>query len=314
MKITDKILESSKFVMNNTKDVKINYEKLKEFANKVKKEKNKKTNWIYQAPINLETLSEQEYIGLFWTFNMLSFSYWGNQHWNVTYKGKTQTRSSYNLIFTFERARDEGINIFKPKVQAIISEKEMRHVLRANTELSLIDKRTEILNEIGTEIINNYSGSFLKFIQEANYDGEFLLEKIINKFPSFDDTTKYKGKKIYFYKRAQALVQSLRVPFKKYQGLINCENLTALADYKMPPLYRDLRIFEYSKGLAKKIDNKELLKRRGELVTSIRAALVQSIHYGAKIADLTDAEFNDYSWLLAKEASSEFHRDRTWDY
>jgi len=29
---------------------------------------------------------------------------------------------------------------------------------------------------------------------------------------------------------------------------------------------------------------------------------------------LTDAELNDYSWLIAKEASSEYHRDRTWDY
>ena len=81
-------------------------------------------------------------------------------------------------------------------------------------------------------------------MKQANGDAVKLLDIIISAFPSFDDVSTFNGKKIYFYKRAQLLVSDIYQLFggEGYGNLINIDQLTACADYKLPQSLRTLGI------------------------------------------------------------------------
>lgn len=312
--IIDKIIESTSYVIENSKHVKINQDKIEEFCKKFDGKKMERTDWTKEVPINFNVMDVEEYINHQVTFNALSFSYWGEPYWNITYKNKTYVKGSWSMNNALIRSKEEGFDIRKPTNQANITKKELGFALRGNTEIPLLQERVEILKEIGSHLIKYYDGKFINFIKEANYDGEKLLEKLINEFPSFDDTAIYKGKKVYFYKRAQALMQSLKNSFKEYNGLTNWERSTALPDYIMPVKMRAEGMVEFDKDLSHLVDNKIELPRRGIYEINIRSAEKEVIHRVAVKLGLTDSEVNDHFWLTGRESKGEYIRVRTTDY
>lgn len=92
-----------------------------------------------------------------------------------------------------------------------------------------------------------YSGKINLLLEKSNGDALKLLEIIVQDFPSFRDISLYKGKEIYFYKRAQLLVSDLcQMLSKRSTPSKNVDQLTACADYKLPQILRRFGIFEYA--------------------------------------------------------------------
>jgi hypothetical protein len=308
---TNEILESTSYVVEHSKHVQLNKDNIAEFCKTIPLN-NKQTDWLKDSPVPLDNLTDKEKAHLMMAFNSLSFSYWGDPSWRVTYDGKTNDRGSWSLIASIVRAKEEGIDILNPKIQANISRKELKHILRGNVEIPLLDERLAIINQVGTKISRDYNNDFRNMISQANYDATKLLSKVIESFPLFEDTAQYDGQRVCFYKRAQALVESI-------DSLENADKLTALADYKLPVPLRDAKILTYSPELEQMIDNKQLIQKESNYEIEIRANTIWAVenirnNLSAIGINLHRKEINDYLWLVASKYSTEHHRTRTTAY
>jgi len=318
----NKILESTKFVVDSSKHVRIDRDKIKDFCKNFNLSSVK--NWMEDSPFDIMSLSDNQKLHFLLVFNAISFSYWSNPKWSIEYKGKLFDRGSWSLVVALERAIEEGIPILDPNYLSNITDEDLKHVLRGNTIIPLFEERLKILKEIGIILSEKFNGDFSNLLKLAEWDAVKLVELIISNFSSFDDTSEYKGKKIFFYKRAQALVEGIYSLFKNksFGNLKNISKLTACADYKIPQILRKLGILVYDDNLSKKIDNHiEILKNNEEEI-EIRANTIWAVEFikeklkrlGKKIDSVY---INDYLWLNAGSSSPEerpYHLTRTIAY
>jgi len=301
----EKILESTKYVVDHSKHVHINQDMLKQFGDSIKIDES--GHWLNNTPFNLEDLDKQEKAHYVLLFNTLSFSYWGDPYWEVTYPNKTYKRGSWSLTAAILRAREEGFPIFKSDYLSAISAKDLTIILRGNRQIPLFSERLQILHEVGNTLTENYDGDYRNVIDSANNDAINLVDRVIKDFPSFNDTAHYQGKKIYFHKRAQALTESTHSFLGK---LKNADKLTALADYILPKKLREEKILEYDDKLSYKVDNKIDLEKGSTEEVEIRANTIWAVKYIGKDPII----LNDYLWLTGREKDSPFHRTRTTGY
>lgn len=313
------ILESTWFVVQNADFVKINHAKVSEFSKGFEKHTNH--YWLKDSPFDIEQLSADQKLMFIVVFNAISFSYWGNPYWNVEYKGKLYTRGSWSLVASIFRALEEGKDFLNPAYLAVVSKKELAQILRGNVEIPLLDERVKILNEIGSTLVDKFGGQFSNLLQKANKDAATLLNITLETFPSFQDFAYYKSEKVFFQKRAQALVEGIYSIFqgKGYGELKNINALTACADYIIPNLLRKLGILEYSQDLSKKIDGGELLPKGSPEEVEIRSCTVWAIELIRKELEAQNVKvsalnINDYLWLVGGNAKTPFHRTRTTAY
>ena len=105
---------------------------------------------------------------------------------------------------------------------------------------------------------------------------------IVQHFSGFRDEAIYDGEQIFFYKRAQILCADLIGAFSDIehaQNFSNREALTMFADYRVPQILRQLDIFEYSEGLAEKIDKEVELAYSSKEEVEMRAATVIAVEH-----------------------------------
>lgn len=89
-----------------------------------------------------------------------------------------------------------------------------------------------------------------------------IAEEISCGVTTYRDSSIFKGKQIFIYKRAQILAADLHTAVKCFKNkektlLKNVEKLTMFADYRIPQILRHYEILEYEENLARKIDNME---------------------------------------------------------
>lgn len=73
--IMSEILDTTKFIVENSDLVKINHERVTEFSKSFDHGKTK--HWLSAAPFNFSHFTEEEKPHFLFIFNALSFSYWG---------------------------------------------------------------------------------------------------------------------------------------------------------------------------------------------------------------------------------------------
>lgn len=319
MKANLGILESVKYVVDNSRFVSINKSKLSSFVKTFKN--HKKHYWLLDPPFDFNKLNKDKKLMLIVIFNAISFSYWGNPYWNVKYKGKEYTRGSWSLMTCIFRALEEGKNILNVKSLSTITKKELGIILRGNTEIPLLEERVKILREIGSVLLKKYDGDFSEVIKKSEGDAIKLVEIILDSFPSFQDFAYYNHKKILFQKRAQGLVEGIYFIFggKGYGKLRNINSLTALADYIIPNMLRKIGILEYSEKLIDKIDNKTVLKKGSSEEVEIRANTIWAIELIRRDLEsqnikVSALNVNDYLWTVGRKAKTPFHLTRTTSY
>ena len=313
------ILESVKYVVDNSKFVKINQSKLSDFVKIFKK--HKEHYWLLDSPFDLDRLDKNQKLMVVVVFNAISFSYWGDPYWNVEYKGKRYTRGSWSLMACIFRALGEGKNILDAKYLSEITKKELGIILRGNTEIPLLNERVKILREIGSVLLKRYDGNFSNVIKESKGDAIKLMGIILDSFQSFQDFAYYNNKKILFQKRAQGLVEGIYSIFngKGFGKLKNVNSLTALADYIIPNMLRKVGILKYSEKLIKKVDNKVILKKGCPEEIEIRANTIWAIELirrelTSKNIKVSALNINDYLWTIGGEVKTPFHLTRTTSY
>ena len=315
------ILESCKFVVDNSKHVKINMDKVGDFCDYF----NRKhiNHWFNEAPFNIKKLNPKDRLHFLLVFNSISFSYFGDPKWRIKYNDK-ELDGAYGMIGAIGRAIENNIPILDSYYLSNISREDLERVLEGNVQIPLFQERLNILREIGKVLVDKFDGDFTNLILQSNGDSQKLLDLIIDNFPSFEDSSIYNGKKILFNKRAQLLVSDIYQVFygEEFGNLENVSELTACADYKLPFVLRRLGIFSYSDYLLDKIDNKIILDKDSEEEVEIRANTIWVVDLikriiKDKIPDVDSIHINDHIWMLGQEKfenDKPYHLVRTTSY
>jgi len=317
----NKILETTKFVAENSDFVKINHERLVEFSSGF--DHGKTEHWLSAAPFDFSHFGDEEKLHFVIIFNALSFCYWGEPKWTIEYKNKKHD-GAWGMILALGRGIEEGATLLDFEFCSQISKEDFAKVLRGNTEIPLFEERWKILREIGTSMVAKYNGKAKNLIAGANRDAQKLVELIVQNFPSFSDTSLYKEKEIYFYKRAQLLVADIYQIFdgQDFGTLKNADQLTACADYKLPQILRKLGILEYTTALAEEVDTKTEIAHNLPEEIEMRANTIWAVEFikeevKKRSPQILSFEVNDHLWLATQEkfdGDKPYHRTRTTAY
>ena len=104
----NKIIESAKFVVQNSQHVKINPKKVNEFCNYFDHHHIK--HWINESPFNFKKLNTKDRLHFLLVFNSISFSYWGNPKWKIQYHSK-ELDGAYGMIAAIAKAIENNFSI-----------------------------------------------------------------------------------------------------------------------------------------------------------------------------------------------------------
>lgn len=182
----NKIIETCKFVFDNSQHVKINSEKVDEFVDYFNDSHIK--NWIDESPFNLRKLNLKDRLHFLLLVNSINFSYWGDPKWKIIYHSE-EVDGAYGMISAVARAIENEIPILDAKFLSEIKEDELSKILKGNVQIPLFEERLKILRETGTTLLKKFDSDFTNLLKKANGDSQKLLSLIIENFPSFEDSS-----------------------------------------------------------------------------------------------------------------------------
>ncbi len=287
----DEIMKSCKYVVNNSKSVKINEKQIDKFVEKINKVETK--HWLSFSPYNLLDLPTETIINFLLVYDAIDFSFWGEPKWEINTINGKESGSIALLYAILKYVKDNNTTDFSN-----ITKDEFREILKGNVEIPLFEERYKIITNVSKIVNEKMNKNFYEFIKNITNDIE-LFDVIIKYFQNFKDERIYNGKPIYLYKLAQLLTSDiLHIRKLKEHIKVDYSHLVGCADYKIPQVMRGLGILEYSDELADIIDSKKEIEVNSEYEVEIRANMIIAIdlikkRLGNKVCSI---DINDYIW------------------
>jgi hypothetical protein len=266
------------------------------------------------------TAATAEWLFLLDTVNHCFWPDVDSPRWTVYYKDEALS-GYWALAASLKRAMEEGFPIHRATTLADLDSKTLAHIFRGRGKIPLFEERLQNLRQAGQVLLDRFQGSFIHVLEEAGGSAIELVDLLAHEFPSFNDTTTYGGKRVYFYKRAQLLVHDLRCTFsgQSWGNFIDLEHLTGFADYKLPQVLRHLGILHYQPKLAELIQNLVHIPAGSPEEVEIRAATICAVELVRQ--KLTNQGFranspqiDNWLWYLGQEDTYRalpYHRTRT---
>lgn len=158
---------------------------------------------------------------------------------------------------------------------------QLRTLIDWQDDLPLADERARLLRELGHTLSSKFEGQAANLIEMANQSAERLASLVISLLPGFQDHAIYRGRQIFFYKRAQIFVADVYGAFKGTGlGQFNdIHKLTMFADYRVPVVLKESGILKYSHRLGQLVsERKEIIAGSPEEV-EIRASTIMAVEY-----------------------------------
>ncbi len=197
----EKVIDSCKYVMNNSKYVTINYEKLIDFITTI--DSNGLKHWLSNNPYNIFDLGIKNVINFMLIFDSIDYSFWGTPKWTIDTELGEKDGSDALFYAMLKFVKDKSL-----KDLYDINYEEFKIMLKGNVEIHFIKERYETLKQISKIVKEKMNGNFYDYIYTISSDIE-LFKIIINSFSAFKDEREYDGKTIYFYKLAQLLTSDI---------------------------------------------------------------------------------------------------------
>lgn len=233
------VLETTKYVIENSELVKINQEKIKELAIKWKKEKVKIPKWNCKHHYFDNSWRTCEYL-----FILDSLNFGGNYFDWASY-----------LRRAFEQDKTIVLSLSEEKIKILEENYKILDKKYKGRLVNLISKCSGDAIKLVSEIVRN----FPSFRDEAKYKkrkiGFYKRAQIL----AGDLYASFQG--------------------KKWGKLKNLDKLTAFADYKVPQILRHYGILEYKENLAKKVDNKKPIIAGSKEEIEIRASMIWAVEF-----------------------------------
>jgi len=218
----------------------------------------------------------------------LNFCFWSAEHdpanrWRVECDGAV--RDGYAaLAAALSRAVAEGCPLWDAAYLAELDITALREVLRpvpGAPEIPLLAERWANLRELGSGLRDGIGGPrpVETLIARAGGSAVRLIAEVVRRFPSFDDTARYAGERVRFYKRAQIFVADLAGAFEGAGpgAFADMAHLTAFADYKVPQVLRELGVLVYDDHLTGLVDARVLLPAGSPEEVEIRAGTIWAV-------------------------------------
>ncbi len=275
----------------------------------------------------------QETVRWIFTLDVLNHCFWpdpGKPAWSVLYEGEVFS-GYWALAAALKRATERGVPVTEPRFLAAIGEKDLAEIFSfhgpgghgrpCGTEIPLFAERLENLRQTGSIIVSEPGRDVMSLFHAARQSAVKLAALIVSHFPSFRDEARYKGEKVYFWKRAQIFVSDVSAAFggKKWGDFGDLDRLTAFADYKLPQVLRELGIISYRPELASRVAAMEQLEAGSEEEVEIRAMTVWAVErikeeFLRRGRKLAGPQIDGWLWGLGQSdefRKNPYHRCRT---
>lgn len=290
----DKIIDSSRRVMSNSKYVKINYDVLDKVVREIDMRNIK--HWLSSNPYGLLDLDVREIVNFLFYFDAIDYSFWGNPKWTISTSEGSKDGSDALMYQMIQYIKSNGECNFDS-----ISKETFSNMLKGNTTIPLFEERYKSIFDISFVVKNNMGGDFYKYIENITCDKE-LFDVIVKNFPCFIDERTYNGEKVYFYKLAQLLTSDiLHIRETKERIKVDYSNLVGCADYKIPQTMRALNIIEYNEELSNIVDKGIEIEVSSKYEVEIRASMLVVIDYITRsLGNVKAIDVNDYFFMASK--------------
>ncbi|KAF3941430.1 hypothetical protein ABW19_dt0207845 [Dactylella cylindrospora] len=254
------VLKSAEYIYDNAIDVALDMVSCKNAAEMIiqSMEKEHYGTQTWDGHVLHPHSKDEEQVEFIFVMDLLNFSFWSDDPkdpYQVEYNGKKED-GYWSLVAAIRRALDEGIPITSPYFwvdDTLCSDKLLEYVFRSdsNTPMPMLAERIACLREAGEILCKYFDGSFTNCIREAEGSAAALVNLIVQGFPCFRDETKFEGRQIHFYKRAQILVADIWASFngKSYGEFDDINKISMFADYRIPQILHTLGCIAYSPPL-----------------------------------------------------------------
>lgn len=318
----DRILNSVEQVTGKARHVSINEDALEAFADTIKPEELADVPPFFEKDDNL---SLEQSIAFGFVYNAVNFSYWGDPKWTINIDGEDYD-GGIGMLRAIQGGIKSGYDLLSAEYLRVIPEEDLRHILQANIEIPLFSERLAQLRALGEHIATHYGGSFTAFVDNAEWDAVKLVEHLADEMPEvYNDEEGYTGWSVKFYKRAQLLpshLHELKQLGISTREVTSMDELTALADYKVPQLLRKYDVLQYTSELASRVDSLTEIPAGSKEEVEIRAMTVWAVellarHLKSKELPVTPIQIDHVLWLRSQQKSPDdkpYHRTRTIAY
>jgi hypothetical protein len=270
------VIESLRPVIENSRDVKTNYDKVREVAGWMAYEELPFPNLA--VPFGMEKTPDiaMDFIMVGTVIDTAFTDFKTHVKFQMDYAGEHHSDSDA-LFVCMKRAMDNGVPMLDGKFLAKITRADFERIFAGNIEMPMLDEKLELFHQAGAILASKYDRRFYNFIRSCSpklYDnGNGLVERLAAEFPRFNDVSQYDGHEVKFYKLTQLGYWQI------YSGLHatgafkleDAQKMTAFADYIVPVGLRLMGMTSYSPELEKAINTYQMIPRDSRQEIEIRA-------------------------------------------
>jgi len=293
--------KTAKSVVEMSSQVRIDKEALVHFSRE-----------LYKGPIRVPPWKSlyhicgggEDAVSYLLVLDSLNFCFWpapGTDMWEIEYRSRGLS-GYYALAASLKQAVESGTPITSADYLAELSLNVLRRVLGGQGELQLLEKRVQILNELGHLLLEEHDGKACRLVESAGMSAVTLARFLAEKLSSFQDVVAYLGHKVFFYKRAQIFAADLYGAFegKSWGSFADINKLTAFADYKLPQVLRPLGILRYTPTLAHAVDQQILIDPGSPEEVEIRANTIWAVELIKQELERTGTKLRAFEidWIL----------------
>ena len=297
----DEVIETSEWVARRSVHVRIDEDALTRVTERLIRDRSPIPPWEGRYHFYDGTLRTVWY---FLVLDSINFCFWplpDRPRWEVTVDSELLS-GYYGLAASLKRAFLSGTPLDDPESLSRLTLAELVSVLGGRGELQLMGKRSEILQELGRVLLDEYGGKAEVLLEEAGGSALKLARLLGLKLRSFKDEADYQGRKVFFYKRAQILAADLFGAFggKGWGGFSDVGRLTAFADYKLPQVLRQMGVLQYDDELGGRVDSLTLIEAGSPEEVEIRANTVWAVELLRKELQRQGVEWRSFEidWML----------------
>ena len=269
-----KVLHSIRPVIENLQKLSIDHVQLTTEAKKLST-----VNYEIKAPNNQDKRPE-DIIRKTMLINTLNFAFtdFESQIKYALNVGDNTFSDTDAMVYQIDQAVEVGIDFYDGHYLRDITETTFKSIFRANIEMPMSKEKTDVLNQVGQILVEEYKGDWLNFVKSGPkklyQNGEGLIERLVSQFERFRDTSIYLGEEVHFLKLAQLAFWGIHRELGKYGDFYieDMENMTAFADYIVPVALEKMKIITYSEKLKNKIEQGVLIESDSIEEIEIRAA------------------------------------------
>jgi hypothetical protein len=261
------------------------------------------------SPLHPRSLDPSAKASWIFLIDTLNFAFWtppGGPPFTVTYQDRAWT-GYRSLCAAILRAIDEKKPILDSSFWARSSAADWAGIFRSDTStpISLLERRVAVISEAGRFLIEKFNGSTYQMVTSIANSAIRLVDLIRSNLESYRDQCEFKGKTVYFLKRAQILAADLHFglldssdPVCRFDDI---DQITMFADYRVPQVLNYLGLLVYSGFLVEELKNRPHFPAGSELECEIRGLSIAAVEKlkkyigGSAISVLIDYALWDFA-------------------